>query len=106
LKIPDKILEAYPNKILNIHPALLPAYGGKGMYGVHVHQAVITAGDTKSGITIHVVNEHYDDGKILFQAQCPVLPDDTPQTLAKRIHELEYRHFPKVIEQYIFPDKQ
>jgi phosphoribosylglycinamide formyltransferase 1 len=106
LKIPDKILEAYPNKILNIHPALLPAYGGKGMYGVQVHQAVITAGETKSGITIHVVNEHYDDGKILFQAQCPVLPDDTPHTLAKRIHELEYRHFPKVIEQYIFPDKQ
>lgn len=106
LKIHPEIIEAYPNKILNIHPALLPGYGGKGMYGENVHKAVLSSGDKVSGITIHVVNEHYDEGRIIFQARCNVEPDDTAETLARRIHDLEYRHFPKVIEQFIFPGKQ
>lgn len=97
--MPACITSAYPNKIVNIHPALLPAYGGKGMYGHHVHEAVIAAGEKESGITIHYVNDHYDQGAILFQAKCPVLPGDTPEELAGRIHELEYRYFPKVIEE-------
>lgn len=97
--IPSCITAAYPNRIVNIHPALLPSYGGKGMYGHHVHEAVIAAGEKESGITIHYVNEHYDSGTIIFQAKCPVLPDDTPDTLAARVHELEYAHFPRVIEE-------
>lgn len=97
--VPDCITTAYPNRIVNIHPALLPAYGGKGMYGHHVHEAVLAAGEKESGITIHYVNEHYDSGDIIFQATCPVLPDDTPDTLAARVHELEYAHFPRVIEE-------
>jgi phosphoribosylglycinamide formyltransferase 1 len=105
LKVHPDIISAYPNKILNIHPALLPRYGGKGMYGEHVHQAVINAGDPISGITIHVVNEQYDDGRVVFQAECPVLADDTPESVAKRVHELEYRHYPKVIENFIFPGR-
>ena len=99
--VPDCITTAYPNRIVNIHPALLPAYGGKGMYGHHVHEAVLAAGEKESGITIHYVNEHYDSGDIIFQATCPVLPDDTPDTLAARVHELEYRHFPRVIEETV-----
>lgn len=99
--LPDCITSAYPNRIVNIHPALLPSYGGKGMYGHHVHEAVITAGEKESGITIHYVNNHYDEGTIIFQAKCPVLPGDTPDTLAARIHELEYAHFPRVIEEVI-----
>jgi phosphoribosylglycinamide formyltransferase 1 len=102
-KIHSEILTAFPQKILNIHPALLPCYGGKGMYGERVHQSVIEKAESFSGITIHLVNENYDEGKILFQAKCPVQPDDTVSSLAKRVHELEYRHYPKVIEQYIFP---
>lgn len=102
-KIHTSVIAAYPNKILNIHPALLPAYGGKGMYGDRIHKAVLDNGEKSSGITIHLVNEVYDAGKILFQAECPVFPDDTPESLARRIHELEYRHYPKVIERYIFP---
>lgn len=98
LKISSTILEAYPNKIINIHPALLPKFGGKGMYGHHVHQAVVDAGETQSGITIHYVNEHYDEGSIIFQATCEVLPGDTPETIAEKVHALEYLHFPKVIE--------
>ncbi len=97
--VPPCITNAYPNRIVNIHPALLPAYGGKGMYGHHVHEAVLAAGEKESGITIHYVNEHYDSGDIIFQATCPVLPDDTPDTLAARVHELEYAHFPRVIEE-------
>ena len=97
--IPSYLVDAYPNRIVNIHPALLPAYGGKGMYGHHVHEAVLAAGEKESGITIHYVNEHYDSGDIIFQATCPVLPDDTPDTLAARVHELEYAHFPRVIEE-------
>jgi phosphoribosylglycinamide formyltransferase-1 len=95
--IPTYILKAFPQRIINIHPALLPAYGGKGMYGMKVHQAVIAAGDAESGITIHHVNEHYDEGDIIFQARCTVENNDTPEMLATKIHELEYEHFPRVI---------
>jgi phosphoribosylglycinamide formyltransferase-1 len=98
LKIPDNLIQAFPNKIVNIHPALLPNYGGKGMYGAHVHQAVKDAGDTETGITIHLVNEHYDEGKIIFQAAVPVNPTDTPDEIAKKVHELEHKYFPNVIE--------
>ncbi len=100
-KIPENIIKAYPQRIVNIHPALLPKYGGKGMYGNHVHKAVLEAGEKKSGITIHYVNENYDEGDIIFQTQCPVLPDDTVETLAQRLHQLEYEHYPRIIEQLI-----
>lgn len=99
--MPSFITAAWPNKIVNIHPALLPAYGGKGMYGHHVHEAVIAAGEKESGITIHYVNDHYDQGAIIFQAKCPVLPTDTPDDLATRVHELEYRYFPQIIAETI-----
>jgi phosphoribosylglycinamide formyltransferase-1 len=99
--IPAYLLGLFQNRILNIHPALLPRYGGKGMYGNKVHEAVINAGETDSGITIHRVNERYDEGDILFQARCPVYLTDTPATLAMRIHELEYKHFPEVIEREV-----
>lgn len=100
-RIPDALLQAFPDKIVNIHPALLPKFGGKGMYGHHVHEAVLAAGERESGITIHRVNEHYDEGAILFQAACPVLPDDTPDILAQRVHQLEYAHYPQVIERLL-----
>ena len=99
--MPSFITAAWPNKIVNIHPALLPAYGGKGMYGHHVHEAVIAAGEKESGITIHYVNDHYDQGAIIFQAKCPVLPTDTPDDLAARVHELEYRYVPQIIAETI-----
>ena len=99
--IPTYILKTYPNRIVNIHPALLPGYGGKGMYGMRVHEAVIAAGERESGISIHYVNENYDEGEIIFQAKCPVVPGDTPETLANRIHQLEHKHYPEVIEQVI-----
>ncbi|MDO9257023.1 MAG: phosphoribosylglycinamide formyltransferase [Bacteroidales bacterium] len=95
--IPDSILKAYPQRIINIHPALLPAYGGKGMYGMKVHESVIASGEKQSGITIHHVNESYDEGDIIFQATCQVHPGDTPEMLAAKIHELEYEYFPVVI---------
>jgi phosphoribosylglycinamide formyltransferase-1 len=98
LKVSLPILEAYPNKIINIHPALLPKFGGKGMYGHHVHQAVVDAGETHSGITIHYVNEQYDEGSIIFQATCEVSAGDTPDMVADKVHALEYRYFPEVIE--------
>ncbi|MDD4159113.1 MAG: phosphoribosylglycinamide formyltransferase [Proteiniphilum sp.] len=98
LKVSHPLLEAYPRRIVNIHPALLPKHGGKGMYGDRVHRAVVEAGETESGITIHYVNEHYDEGDIIFQATCEVLPGDTPEELAGRVHALEYTHFPRVIE--------
>jgi phosphoribosylglycinamide formyltransferase 1 len=101
LLIPSWLVKKYSGKIINIHPSLLPKYGGKGMYGDHVHTAVIGAGDKYSGITIHHVNEHYDKGDVIFQTRCPVLPTDTPQTLAERIHALEYEHYPRVIEKVI-----
>jgi phosphoribosylglycinamide formyltransferase-1 len=100
-KIPSALIKAYPKKIVNIHPALLPKYGGKGMYGMHVHEAVIANKEKESGITIHYVDEVYDHGDIIFQAQCPVLRDDTPEVLARRIHILEHRHYPEIIEKII-----
>ncbi|MBG0781383.1 MAG: phosphoribosylglycinamide formyltransferase [Bacteroidales bacterium] len=99
--IPKALIQAYPNKIVNIHPALLPDYGGKGMYGEKVHQAVINNGEKKSGITIHFVNEHYDAGAVIFQQQLELHADETPESLARRIHELEYKHFPEVIAQLV-----
>ncbi len=100
-KVPNSLIEAYPRSIINIHPALLPKYGGKGMYGDHVHKAVIGAGEKESGITIHYVDGHYDNGDIIFQARCPVEPGDTPSSLSKRIHQLEHRHFAEVIEKLL-----
>ena len=100
-KISATLLNAYPGKIVNIHPALLPKYGGKGMYGMRVHEAVVAAGDTESGITIHYVNENYDEGQIIFQARCPVLPSDTPEDVASKVHALEYRYYPEVIEKTV-----
>lgn len=96
--IPDNILKEYPNKIINIHPALLPKYGGKGMHGHHVHEAVIAAKEQESGITIHYVNEKYDEGNIIFQAKCSISSEDTADSLAEKIHLLEKEHFPKVID--------
>lgn len=100
-KVPTALIAAYPQKIINIHPALLPKYGGKGMYGKHVHEAVIAAGEKESGISIHFVDEQYDHGATIFQATCPVLENDNPEDLAARIHELEHEHFATVIEQVI-----
>lgn len=99
--LPQTIINLYPNRIINIHPALLPKYGGQGMYGKKVHEAVINNGETESGITVHYINEKYDDGDIIFQANCEVLPDDTPDSLAERVHELEYAHYPKIIEKML-----
>lgn len=99
--MPEDILAAYPNRVINIHPALLPKYGGKGMYGHHVHEAVVAAGERESGITIHIVDQHYDRGTTLFQARCTVTPDDTPDTLAAKIHLLEKEYFPRVIDETI-----
>ncbi|GIJ93576.1 phosphoribosylglycinamide formyltransferase [Capnocytophaga stomatis] len=96
-KFPENIIEKFPNKIVNIHPSLLPKYGGKGMYGSFVHQAVIENKETESGITIHYVNENYDEGAIIFQAKTTVSENDTPDSLAEKIHQLEYKHFPEVI---------
>lgn len=100
-KIPPTLITAYPAHILNIHPALLPKYGGKGMYGHFVHEAVVAAGEPQSGITIHLVDEHYDHGATLFQATCELAPDETPVSLAAKIQALEHRHFPEVIEQTV-----
>ena len=97
-KISDALLGAYPGKIINIHPALLPKHGGKGMYGMHVHEAVVAAGEKESGITIHYINENYDEGDVIFQAKCEVLPTDTPDEVAAKVHALEYAHYPHVIE--------
>ena len=101
VRVPDLLLHAYPDKIINIHPALLPKFGGKGMYGDRVHQAVVAAGEKESGITIHYINEHYDEGDTIFRATCPVLPTDSPGDVAEKVHALEYEHFPRVIEQII-----
>ncbi len=100
-KVPQKIIKLFPNKILNIHPALLPKYGGKGMYGMHVHNAVVKNKEKYSGITIHYVNENYDDGAIVFQEKIEVLVCDTAKDVATKIHHLEYKHFPVVIEKVI-----
>lgn len=100
-KLPEALIRAYPGKIINIHPALLPKYGGKGMYGHHVHQAVINNKEKESGITIHYVDEQYDHGDIIFQATCPVPESDTADTLAQRIHQLEHEHYARVIEELV-----
>jgi len=100
-KVPPALISAFPRSIVNIHPALLPKYGGKGMYGHHVHQAVIDHREKESGITIHYVDELYDHGSSIFQACCPVLPDDTAASLAKRIAALEHKYYPLVIEEVI-----
>ena len=99
--VPEDMLKAYPNKIINIHPALLPSYGGKGMYGHHVHEAVVANHEKESGITIHIVDENYDKGTILFQAHCTVTDDDTADTVAEKIHLLEQEYFPVVIEKTV-----
>ncbi len=101
LKFPETIVAAYPDKIINIHPALLPKYGGKGMYGMHVHRAVVENKESKTGITIHYVNENYDEGNVIFQKEVTVLISDTPEVVAVKIHELEQDHFPVVIEKLI-----
>ena len=99
--IPQNLVAAYPNRIVNIHPALLPKFGGKGMYGHFVHEAVVANQETESGITIHYVNEHYDEGTVIFQASYPVLPSDSPEDVAKKGQVLEHKHFPEVVEQLV-----
>ena len=101
MMVPPAIVQAYSGRIINIHPALLPKYGGKGMHGMHVHEAVVAAGEAESGITIHLVDEQYDHGRILFQAHCDVLPCDTAMDVAAKIHLLEQEHFPEVIDDYL-----
>lgn len=98
LKFPQKITAAYPKKIINIHPALLPKYGGKGMYGMHIHRAIVENKEKETGITIHFVNENYDEGAIIFQQSIILTGEETPEVVATKIHELEHKHFPKVIE--------
>lgn len=102
--IPDDLINAYDGKIINIHPALLPNYGGKGMYGMNVHKAVINNKERQSGITIHKVNNEYDKGEIIFQAVCEINDEDTPESLADKIHELEYKYFPQIIENWLIDD--
>lgn len=101
LKIPEAFVKAFPNSIVNIHPALLPKFGGKGMYGMHVHKAVIAQGETESGITVHYVNEEYDKGEVILQAKCMIDASDTPETLDKKVRALELEYFPKAIEKII-----
>ncbi len=100
-KIPEKLIAAFPDRIINIHPALLPKYGGKGMYGHFVHEAVIAAGEKESGITIHFVDEHFDHGAPIFQEKCSIDETDTPATLAAKVQALEHRHFPEVVEKLV-----
>jgi phosphoribosylglycinamide formyltransferase-1 len=99
--VPEWLVAKYPQKIINIHPALLPKYGGKGMYGMKVHQAVWENKETYTGITIHYANAVYDEGEMIFQAKTPISPDDTPETIAEKVHQLEYKHFPEVLEKVI-----
>jgi len=101
LKLPDRFIQKYRGRIINVHPSLLPKFGGKGMYGDAVHKAVIESGERESGITIHLVDEIYDNGEHIFQAKCAISENETPQTLANKIHELEKEHFPRVICEYI-----
>ncbi|HET8886558.1 MAG TPA: phosphoribosylglycinamide formyltransferase [Salinimicrobium sp.] len=98
---PDKIISEFPNKVINIHPALLPNYGGKGMYGMKVHEAIVKDKATETGISIHFVNEKYDEGEIIFQKSIPVDPSDTPSEVAQKIHQLEHEYFPQVIEKLL-----
>jgi len=100
-KFPEHILKSFPNNVINVHPALLPNYGGKGMYGMHVHAAVVENNESESGITIHYVNEHYDEGAVIFQSKCAVRKTDTPSDVAAKIHQLEMKYFPQVIQQIL-----
>jgi phosphoribosylglycinamide formyltransferase-1 len=102
LLIPEHLINAFPDRIINIHPALLPKYGGKGMYGIKVHEKVKENGDHETGISIHFVNKHYDEGQIIHQAKCKVDEDDTPEDIARKVHQLEYEEYPKVIEQILY----
>ncbi len=102
--IPENLIQKYPQKIINIHPALLPKYGGKGMYGEKVHEAVHTAGDAESGITIHYVNKEYDEGMIVFQVRTKIDKTDTPDSIAEKVHALEYEHFPQIIESCVLSE--
>jgi phosphoribosylglycinamide formyltransferase 1 len=99
--MPERLIQKFRRRIINIHPALLPKYGGKGMYGMRVHEAVIANNEKESGITVHDVNENYDEGKIIFNATCKIEPGETPETLAAKIHQLEYKYFPSTIEKWI-----
>jgi phosphoribosylglycinamide formyltransferase 1 len=101
LKFPENIIEKYPNKIINIHPALLPNYGGKGMYGMHIHRAIINNKEKETGISIHYVNENYDEGGIIFQKNIALTDEDTPETVAEKIHELEQKYFPEIISRLL-----
>lgn len=103
-RISEVLLDAYPDKMINIHPSLLPKYGGKSMYGMHVHEAVVVAGEKETGITIHYLNDQYDKGGVIFQASCPVVASDTPEEVAARVHELEYTFYPQVIENLLNQD--
>lgn len=105
LKIPESIVDAFPDKIINIHPALLPKYGGKGMYGMHVHRAVKANNEPETGITIHFVNKYYDEGAIIFQAKTTLEAIDSPESIAQKIHALEYEHFPRIIERVVKGEK-
>jgi phosphoribosylglycinamide formyltransferase 1 len=100
-RVPQNLIDAFPSRIINIHPALLPKYGGKGMYGARVHEAVRAANEPETGITIHVVDEHYDNGDILFQARCEINSEDTPETIAQKVHHLEHLHYPTQIERWV-----
>jgi phosphoribosylglycinamide formyltransferase 1 len=101
LKIPQELVAVFPNKIINIHPALLPKFGGKGMYGKHVHQAVYDAKETETGITIHYVNEHYDEGNIIAQFKVELKEDDTPESIEQKVRELEIKHYPEIINKLL-----
>ncbi|KAF2511204.1 phosphoribosylglycinamide formyltransferase [Flavobacterium foetidum] len=101
LKFPENIIEKYPHKIINIHPALLPNYGGKGMYGMHIHRAIVNNKEKETGISIHYVNEHYDEGAVIFQANVALTDEDTPESVAEKIHELERKHFPEIIHRLL-----
>lgn len=105
-RVPEELVRAYPERIINIHPALLPRYGGKGMYGASVHQAVIRAKDHESGITIHYVNEKYDEGEVIVRKTCPVTATDTPESLAQKVHQLEYEWYPRTIEKMLLAQNQ
>lgn len=99
--IPSEMVAAYPDRIVNIHPALLPKWGGRGMYGSRVHESVVKAGDLETGISIHYVNNQYDEGNIIFQASCPVSPEDGPEEVARKVHKLEHEHYPAVVDRLL-----
>jgi len=99
--LPERLIQSFPDKIINIHPSLLPKFGGKGMYGIKVHEAVNAAGERESGITIHLVNAHYDEGKFLLQKSCKILSTDSAQQIAAKVYELEYANYPKTIEHWV-----